>query len=157
VVELDITDDGKPDVWTYTLRSPGAEDVLLRKERDLNVDGRIDTWERYDSDGAIARLVHDLDFDGRPDVTLFYEKGELVKKELAFGFDGVPRTSSHYENGKLVRKERDMNSDGKIDYWEYWENGEVDRIGVDRDGDGQVDRWESRRGTGAPAAAPDQK
>jgi hypothetical protein len=148
--EYDLTHDGKPDVWKYVVKDAGGNETLLRKEKDLNADGRIDTWERYEADGALARVVYDLDFDGKPDVTLFFEKDQLVKKELAFGFDGVPRSWNFYEKGKLARKERDTNGDAKVDYWEYWEDGQIDRIGIDQDGDGQVDRWEARKSAEAP-------
>ncbi len=159
VSQLDLNRDGRPDVWKYTLKGAEGPEVLLRKEKDLNGDGRIDTWEAYGSDGALALVVYDLDFDGKPDVTATYEKGQLVKKEYALGFDGASRSWSFFEKGKLVRKERDTNGDGKVDYWEYWENGEIDRIGVDLDGDGQVDRWEARKPAepGDPAAPPAQK
>ncbi len=145
LTEYDLTHDGKPDVWKYTLKDASGKEVLLRKEKDLNGDGKIDAWEKYAPDGSLSRVVYDLDFDGKFDVTLYYEKDQLVKKELAFGFDGVPRSWNYYEKTKLARKERDTNGDGQVDYWEYWENGEVDRIGVDDDGDGQVDRWEAKK------------
>ncbi len=146
---------GKSDLWKYAVKDAAGKEVLLRKEKDLNGDGKIDTWEKYAPDGSLVRAVYDLDFDGKPDVTLFFEKDQLVKKELALGFDGVPRTWNYYEKGKLVRKERDTNGDGRVDSWEYWENGEIDRIGIDLDGDGQVDRWEARKRSEA-AAAPAQ-
>ncbi len=157
LTEYDLTHDGKPDVWKYTMKDATGKEILLRKEKDLNGDGKIDTWEKYAPDGSLVRVVYDLDFDGKPDETLYYEKDQLVKKEMAFGFDGVPRSFSYYEKGKLVRKERDTNGDGQVDYWEYWENGEVDRIGIDEDGDGQVDRWEAKKtaeGAEGEAAAP---
>lgn len=152
-VELDLTHDGKADVWKYVRRdAAGGKEILVRKEKDLNGDGRVDAWEKYAPDGAVTHVVYDLDFDGKPDETLYFEKEQLVKKELAFGFDGIPRSWNYYEKGKLARKERDTNGDGAVDYWEYWENGEVDRIGVDQDGDGQVDRWEARKSAEASAA-----
>lgn len=155
VTEIDINRDGRPDAWKFTVKGPDGKEVLVRKEKDLNGDGRVDTWELYAPDGSMSRLVYDLDFDGKPDVTLFFEKDQLVRKEYALGFDGASRSWNYYEKGKLVRKERDTNNDGKVDYWEYWENGEIDRIGVDVDGDGQVDRWESRRpAETGQAAAP---
>jgi hypothetical protein len=150
--EYDLTHDGKPDVWKYVVKDAAGKETLLRKEKDLNGDTRVDTWERYAEDGALVRVVYDLDFDGKPDVTLFYEKDQLVRKELAFGFDGVPRSWNFYEKGKLARKERDTNGDAKVDYWEYWEDGQIDRIGVDQDGDGQVDRWEARKSAETAAA-----
>jgi hypothetical protein len=157
LAEYDLTRDGKPDLWKYALRDSAGNEVLLRKEKDLDGDGKIDTWEKYGPDGvSLVRAVYDLDFDGKPDVSLFYEREQLVRKELAFGFDGVPRSFNHYEKGKLVRKERDTNADGRIDTWEYWENGELDRIGVDQDGDGQVDRWDARRRAEAGAAEAEQ-
>ncbi len=128
--EYDLTHGGKPDVWKYTARDESGKEILLRKEKDLNGDGKVDTWEKYAPDGSLVRVVYDLDFDGKPDETLFYEKDQLVKKELSHGFDGVPRTWCYYEKGKLVRRERDTNGDGKVDSWESWENGEVDGIGV---------------------------
>jgi hypothetical protein len=160
VTEYDLTHDGKPDVWKYSVKDASGKEIVLRKEKDLNGDGKPDTWEKYAPDGTIVRVVYDLDFDRKPDVTLFYEKEQLVRKEMAFGFDGVPRSWSFYEKGKLVRKERDTNGDGKVDAWEYWENGEIDRIGIDQDGDGQVDRWEARKtaaADGAQRPAPPQK
>ena len=156
LTEYDLTHDGKPDVWKYTVKDATGKEILLRKEKDLNGDGKIDTWEKYAPDGSLVRVVYDLDFDGRPDETIYFEKDQLVKKELAFGFDGVPRTWNFYEKGKLVRKERDTNGDGNVDYWEYWEYGEIDRIGVDEDGDGQVDRWEARKSAEASAEGAGQ-
>jgi hypothetical protein len=148
--EYDLNHDGRTDVWVYSAKGADGKDVVVRKEKDLNNDGRIDSWEYYEPDGTLARLTYDMDFDGKADVTLLFEKDQLVRKEYAFGFDGVPHSFNYYEKGKLVRKERDANGDGKIDTWEYWENGEVDRIGVDNDGDGQVDRWETRKTAQAP-------
>jgi hypothetical protein len=157
VHEFDLNHDGRPDVWSYSVTGADGKEVVLRKEKDLNNDGRIDSWEYYEPDGTLSRLTFDMDFDGKPDVTLLFEKDQLVRKEYAFGFDGVPHAFNYYEKGKLVRKERDANGDGKIDTWEYWENGEVDRVGIDNDGDGQVDRWETRKTAQGPAAAPAAK
>jgi antitoxin component YwqK of YwqJK toxin-antitoxin module len=148
----DLDHDGRPDVWSYSVKDAAGKELLLRKEKDLNGDGRLDSWEKYGPDGRLSEAMHDLDLDGTPDEALFYERGELVMKELARGFGGVPPTRSFHEGGKLVRKERDTNGDSRVDTWEYWENGELDRIGVDQDGDGQVDRWDARR-----SAAPGQK
>jgi hypothetical protein len=150
--EYDLNHDGRIDVWTYSVTGPDGKEVVVRKEKDLNNDGRVDSWEEFEADGTLAKLTYDMDFDGKPDVTLFFEKDQLVRKAYAFGFDGIPHSFNFYEKGKLVRKERDTNGDGRIDTWEYWEDGEVDRVGVDVDGDGQVDRWETRRTAQAPEA-----
>ncbi|HYD52613.1 MAG TPA: hypothetical protein VEA99_08300 [Gemmatimonadaceae bacterium] len=156
VVALDADGDGTPDFWRYSVLVAEGQERVVRKERDLNRDQRIDTWEALDDEGRIATVVFDMDFDGKADLVVTYEKGQLVKKEYAPGFDGMARTAAYYENGKLVRKERDQKGTGKIDTWEYFENDQLDRIGTDLDGDGQVDRWEKRGeadGSSAPATA----
>ena len=158
LAEIDVNRDGKPDVLKITREADGKE-IVARKFMDLNGDGRVDAREYYRADGALEKVVYDMDFDGQPDVVRFYEKDQLVRKEYALGFDGISRTYSYYEKGKLIRKERDTNGDGNVDYWEYWENGVLDRIGYDDDGDGQVDRWESKKlvatpEEGGPAATP---
>jgi hypothetical protein len=149
VVALDVTGSGKPNVWKYSVLVSEGKERLVRRERDLNGDGKVDLWETFDEDGNVAKQVYDMDFDGKVDLVVTYEKGQLVKKEFAPGFDGMARTIAYYENGKLVRKERDTRGAGKIDTWEYYENGVLDRVGVDLDGDGQVDRWEKRGGAEA--------
>jgi hypothetical protein len=162
VTAYDLDRDGKPDLWRYSILVEEGKERVVRKEYDLNGDGRVDKWEALDADGNVVKEAFDMDFDGKPDLAITYEKGQLVKKEFAPGFDGMVRTTAYYEDGKLVRKERDTKGDGKIDTWEYYENGELDRIGVDLDGDGQVDRW-TKRGSDkiedgssptAPAVAP---
>lgn len=161
VTTFDLSREGNPDAWKYTVKGPDGQERLVRKEKDLNGDGKIDAWEKYGEDGTVSTLVYDFDFDGKPDSTLYFEKDQLVKKDLSFGFDGVPRTFAFYEKGKLVRKERDTTGDGKVDTWEYWEKDEIDRIGVDVDGDGQVDRWETKHAAddkpAAEGAAPAAK
>jgi hypothetical protein len=154
VTAYDLARTGKPDLWRYSIVVEEGKERVIRKERDLNGDGRVDMWEAFDKDGNLVKQAFDLDFDGKPDLVITYEKGQLVRKEFAPGFDGLVRTIEYYESGKLVRKERDTKGDGKIDTWEYYENGELDRIGVDLDGDGQVDRWTRRGGDkeGEPSA-----
>ncbi len=154
VREYDLDHDRKPDVWKITRKRPGGNEVLVRVERDLNGDGKVDIRESYDAEGNVERQVIDLDFDGKPDVVLYFEKGQLVRKEYAFGFDGKPHAWNYYEKNQLVSRERDENGDGKVDYWEFWQNGEIDRIGLDTDGDGKVDKWESRKAPTAENVPP---
>jgi hypothetical protein len=146
VAAFDVSHHGRPDLWKYSIVVGEGQERVIRKERDLNGDGRVDFWEAFDEEGNLVKQAYDLDFDGKPDLVITYEKGQLVKKEFAPGFDGMAQTFAYYENGKLVRKERASKNDGKIDTWEYWENGQLDRIGMDLEGDGQVTRWEKRQG-----------
>ena len=145
VVQYDLNRDGKPDVWEYFVSAKDAEghvvDHLVRKEMDLNFDGKVDAVYWYDDKGDKVREQLDLDFDGKVDETIFFEKGQVVRKERDLNGDGKVDTWLFYERGQLVRKERDTKGTGRVDYWEFWENGQIDRIGEDLDGDGNVDRW----------------
>lgn len=145
VTEYDLNRDKKPDVFVYTVAAKTEEgrdyDRLVRKEMDLNWDGRIDISRTYTDDEQVESEKIDFDFDGKVDQTNFYEKGLIVRKERDIGYTGRPNTWIFYEKGKIVRKERDADGDGRVDYWEYWENDQIDRIGEDLDGDGNVDRW----------------
>lgn len=145
VTEYDLNGDKRPDVWTFTTmgKGPDGKDVekLVRKELDVNWDGKVDISQNYDEREQVQRAALDLDFDGKVDQVNFYEKGVIVRKESDLTSTGKPSLFRYYEKGKLVRKERDTNADGRIDYWEYWEGDQVDRVGEDLDGDGNVDRW----------------
>jgi antitoxin component YwqK of YwqJK toxin-antitoxin module len=145
LTETDLNGDKKPDVWTYTVKGKSADgkdiDRLVRKELDINGDGKIDISRAYDEREQISREALDLDFDSKVDQVNFYEKGVIVRKERDLSSAGKPSLWLFYEKGKLVRRERDTNGDGRVDYWEYWENEQVDRIGEDLDGDGNVDKW----------------
>src|SRR3990172_11758417 len=110
----EVDRNGKPDLWRSTRVEAEGKELLLRKAKDLDGDGRIDCWEAYGPDGTLSKLVYDLDFDGAPDAILTFEKDQLVKKEYAFGFDGQSRSWSYFEKGKLVRKERDTSGDGRV-------------------------------------------
>ena len=145
VTEFDLNKDGKPDIWVYTVtvKGPDGKDVerLVRKELDINWDGKVDISRQYDEKEQLTREALDLDFDGKVDEVVFYEKGQVVRKERDLSSSGKPSLWVFYENGQIVRKERDTHGNGKVDYWEYWEGGQVDRVGEDLDGDGTVDRW----------------
>jgi len=132
-----------PKTITVKAKSADGKDIdrLVRKELDINADGKIDISRTYDEREQISREALDLDFDGKVDQVNFYEKGVIVRKERDLSSAGKPSLWLFFEKGKLVRKERDTNGDGRVDYWEYWENDQVDRIGEDLDGDGNVDKW----------------
>lgn len=145
VTKYDLNHDGTPDVFSYTV--PGkAEDgreiqKVVRKELDLNFDGKVDITKFYGETEQVEREAYDLDFDGKLDQVNFYEKGVVVRKERDLDYNNQTDLWLFLEKGKIVRKERDTNGDGKVDYWEYWENDQVERAGEDLDGDGSVDRW----------------
>lgn len=66
--EVDTNFDGRPDVFHYFTLGQDNKPRIDRKERDTDGDGKIDVWERYDSDGNVVRTGKDTDGDGKMDV-----------------------------------------------------------------------------------------
>jgi hypothetical protein len=84
----------------------------------------VDIVHFFDADGQVTRETMDLDYDGKVDDTLYFEKGKKVRSEKDLDGDGRVDTWGYYDGSeKLSRKERDVKGSGKVDYWEYWENG----------------------------------
>ncbi len=64
----------RPDLLKYyevVGKKKSKKIVLVRKERDDNLDGRVDYWEYWEN-GTLDRIGRDTDFDGSVDV---WEKG----------------------------------------------------------------------------------
>src|SRR5690242_13974305 len=59
VTEYDLNHDGKPDVWSYTVpgKTPEGQDIerLVRKELDINWDGKVDITRTYDEHEQIEK------------------------------------------------------------------------------------------------------
>jgi len=146
---FDLNRDKEADVFKFYKMSPdpdaqgGSVEQLVRKDIDLNHDGKVDIIRLYDAaKGQVLEERTDLDFDGRYDELAFFEDGLVVRKEIDLDYDGKPEIIRYYDAGKLARVETDRNGDGRVDSWEYYEDGRLDRIGTDNDGDGAVDKWE---------------
>lgn len=143
VEKLDVSSRGRTDTWRYT--QPAAEGKsaqLVREEKDLNGDGRVDFTKSLDADGTVRTIQMDLDFDGRPDQVETYEGGKLVKVERSQSLSGKFDSWRFFDHGDLIRVERDTNGDGKVDEWEYYEKNRLARTGRDLNFDGIVDLWE---------------
>ncbi len=83
--EEDRDRNGSFDTWTTYQTSDGQE-FVARIERDTNGDGKRDFFETYAFDGTQALLrqrEEDTNGDGSIDITSFYEKGKLVRREVA--------------------------------------------------------------------------
>lgn len=142
---FDLNGDNKPDIWEYykKIEKDGKQtDLVVRKEFDLNHDGKVDMVKVFNDKGEVVKEMIDFDFDGRFDTTNFIEKGILTRQEMDLNWDGKPDIVKFFEKGKIVRKELSTKIDGKMDYFEYYdEKGSIDRIGIDKNGDGDVDQW----------------
>ena len=151
VIKLDLNRDKQPDVWKLyatKIESGAKVEMMTCKEIDLNFDGRKDIWIYYDKTGSRKMEEMDLDFDGHIDITTIRRANKIVRQDLDTNFDSKPDIWKYFEAEVLVRLDRDSNADGKVDYWEYYEGGRLDRVGYDKDGDGRVDTWDR-----APAEA----
>ena len=158
IERFDLNGDGKPDVWKVyrvTEEDDSKQRVLVRKDMDLNWDGRLDLRQHLDESGRVVKEEMDLDFDGHVDAVAYYEEGQLVRKEMDLTFDGRPDVFRYYEGGKLVRKERVVGNRGRVGIWEYYRNGHLTRVARDLDGDGKPDQFEDVPVEGkTPEASP---
>ncbi len=144
-VAIDVNNDGRPNIINHYRVIPNRPEVLLRKDIDLNGNGRIDIWRFYEDGERLLKEAFDLDFSGVIDIWNFYDDRErLIRKEADLTLNQQTDLWKYYENGRLVRKERDTSGDGRANYFEFWEDGKIDRIGEDLNGDGTIDRWTRR-------------
>ena len=139
--ESDLNSDKVVDVTEYFFIEEEQE-VLVRKEVDVNFDKKFDVIRTFNKKRELINERMDTDFDGRVDVVSFFEAALLVRKEYDTNFDNKVDLWRFFEDNNIVKKEADLNYDGDIDYWEYFEGGKLDRVGIDRDSDGEVDDWE---------------
>ena len=144
---MEVTEEnGIQSIKKYYIINNKGEKILVRKELDLNGDGKVDYVYYYDNkkptDERIEKIAVDNDFDGKFDEIKYYnpDNGQLVREELDLNFDGRPEIIKRYYNGQLVKKEIDTNFDGVMDYWEYYQDGKLVRVEIDTNGDGKPDK-----------------
>ena len=150
VRHFDIDGDDKPDVTKTFKETPDPDDpsvtksALIKKEVDVNSDGKVNMRRTYNELGALMLEEVDTDLDGRMDVINHIDNGNLVRKDLLDATSGTILASRFYFEGSIQRVEQDTNDDDKVDYWEFYEQGVLDRIGRDLNGDGRADTWQRR-------------
>jgi hypothetical protein len=121
----------RPDAWRFTVEGADGRDVVVRREEDLDGDGRVDTWEWVAPDGTPVRRALDLDGDGRPDVVLTLEQGRVVRREVVTSTGVAPATVSTVDGGRLQRKEWREGRDGRGQLVEDWRAGTLVRVRED--------------------------
>ncbi len=122
-------------------RAQAAPDANADGIVDRNEDGRIDLWI-YREQGEIVRRVLDEDFDGRPDQTILYDRAthHVSRVEEDTDRDGNVDTWTDYQDGEVARRRGDTNHDGAVDTWTFYRNGEITRHEQDTTGNGFRDR-----------------
>jgi hypothetical protein len=141
--DLDLNKDGRPDAYQFAVVE-GDNTRVVRKEADVNFDGKIDVVRNLDNKGELVEERIDTDFDGKIDIVIAFQQGLIVKKTYDTNFDNKIDLWRTFEKGVIVKEEADLNYDGAVDFWEYYEGGVLDRIGIDRNGDGNVDEWQAK-------------
>ena len=108
---------------------------------DRDEDGRVDMWI-YRENGQIVRKTLDQNFDGRPDTTLHYDREghKLAQVDEDSDHDGSIDSWTDYRDGKVVRRRADADRDGTVDTWTFYRNGQITRHEQDTTGDGFRDR-----------------
>jgi hypothetical protein len=108
---------------------------------DRDEDGRVDMWI-YREGGEIVRKTLDQDFDGRPDTTLHYdrESHQLSRVDEDSDQDGSIDAWTDYRDGQVVRRRADADRDGTVDTWTFYRDGQITRHEQDTTGDGFRDR-----------------
>ena len=121
--------------------SGGSEGPVADGIVDRDEDGRIDLW-LYREDGDIVRKVIDQDFDGRPDTTLHYDPDthRLARIEEDSDRNGATDSWTEYREGEVTRRRVDSDHDGSVDTWTFYRDGEISRHEQDTTGDGFRDR-----------------
>ena len=144
--EVDLNNDGRPEMFNRYRERADAPRLLVRKDSDLNDDGQVDVRSWYDEQGRLELEEMDGDFDGQIDMWDHYQdtdadgESERVSSEVDTDYDGKPNIFTYFRDGVPVRKERDTNGDGRIDQWEKFDSeGKVVKRGADTDFDGSVD------------------
>lgn len=146
---------------------------LVRKERDVNGDRKLDAIRYYDENGKLVREEEDSRLDGRLDTWTFHEDGRPVRKESDTNGDGkVDLWAFYEETGNLIRTEADTDGDDHRDHVILYAQGEMaeeqrfspdherprfiatyanglqTRKAEDTDGDGQINRMTEYDGSG---------
>ncbi|HEX7796249.1 MAG TPA: hypothetical protein VF456_17930 [Vicinamibacterales bacterium] len=84
---------------------------------DLNRDGQPDVWRVHDEHGRLTEIVRDSNFDGRPDVREYYDRGVLVRRESDRNFNNQIDLIEVFDavTGQHVRSVLDLDDDGTAD------------------------------------------
>ncbi|MFQ5898677.1 MAG: hypothetical protein ACE5JN_10600 [Candidatus Methylomirabilia bacterium] len=131
--ERDLDDDGRPDVIVHY----GSDGRPARREESSQLDGRIDTWTYY-MNGRAERKEADTDGDGGVDLWAFYgPEGELVRlKSLV---DPRRSLTQFYEEGKVVREEWRREPGGQLQARQTYRDGRIRKKEEDSSGRGRLD------------------
>ena len=157
---FDMNGDAQVDMWKFyryhkTVDTDGpGELMIVRKELDVNFDGRVDRIMFYNTKEELTREEIDTNFDNHIDRIYHYDSGLLVKTEFYTKLcnamvidapDDGPRNPDlvrFYRKGILTREELDEYCTGHhTNVTIFNAEGAVTQTGEDKNGDGVIDIW----------------
>ena len=157
---FDMNNDGQVDLWKFysyfrKSDSEGEGDLLIvRKELDVNFDGRIDRIMYYNQKEELVREEIDTDFNGSIDRIHYYDNSLVVKTEFfqrkcnQIMIDGennpevYPNLLRFFRQGVLTREEIDEKCDSVHEAVTIFNaEGGVAQIGLDENNDGVIENW----------------
>jgi len=112
---------------------PAADGIV-----DRNEDGRIDLWI-YRQQGQIVRRVLDENYDGSADSWIEYQDGVPVRRRADTDHDGSVDSWTFYRDGQTSRHEQDTTGNGFRDRVGFYEAGKLVREEQDTLGSGRPD------------------
>ena len=104
-------------VWLMVLCLPVSAAETVQRF-NTNGDGQADQIIHYDGEGRIARVLQNLDADGKPHAWMEYKAGVLASSAFDTSNNGQADQWHHYQaDGHVTRIEYDQNGDGRPDQW----------------------------------------
>lgn len=97
IMSFDKDGDGKPDKWAVFVDGTVSEIGY-----DRNHDGNRDFWEFLNPNGRMARTESDRNYDGKPDLVVYYANGNLAFKMVDDNFDGTPDRIVYFDGDERV-------------------------------------------------------
>jgi hypothetical protein len=115
---------------------------VLRVEIDKDEDGKVERWEHYGADQALAKVGFSRANDGTEDAWSYAATDDSIARiEISTHRDGKVNRTEYYEKNALVRAEEDSDGDGKIDKWETFDGaGRMLSVAFDTQHRGTPDR-----------------
>ncbi len=157
---FDMNRDGNVDLWKFYAYkkmsdTEGDGDLLIiRKEVDLNFDGRVDRIMYYNQKENLTHEEIDTNFDGVIDRIHYYDNGMIIRTEFyqkeknRVMIDGEnnpevnPDFVRYFRQGVLTREETDEGCDGYRELITLFNaEGNIAQVGYDDNDDGVIERW----------------
>lgn len=92
------------------------------------------------SSEPVADGIVDRNEDGRIDLWIYREQGQIVRRVLDENYDGAVDSWIDYQQGVPVRRRADTDHDGSVDSWTFYRDGQTSRHEQDTTGNGFRDR-----------------